>query len=419
MQPGGPAMEQWIMDARHAMRRLRRRPTYASLAVLTLALGIGGTAAVFGIVRRVLLDPLPYADEGSLALFWRPFDWTQQEFAYLRGRVPGFASVAQYRDDDATLEVGDGPARLVPGIAASHELFDVLGVHPVLGRTFEPHDDVRGAEPVAVVSYDLWQELGGQPSILGQRIRLGGANTTVIGVMGRGFWFPTPYARVWVPQQLDPTEDVGVVHDVAEGNLTDPPAPARYVPYTLLTFMAPGQTIVFKVGANQRPAALLPAVQAAMRQVAPRVAVQEATTMDEVLAMAVGPVRQIMALVAPLTSLALVLGAVGIYGVMSHFVARRRRDWGIRIALGLNPARVLSGVVGHGISLIALGIGFGLGAFMLLARLLTSLIYGIGTTDPVAIGGAVVALALVGAVAALVPAVRASRTDPVTVLREQ
>jgi ABC-type antimicrobial peptide transport system permease subunit len=212
---------------------------------------------------------------------------------------------------------------------------------------------------------------------------------------------------------------VGVVRDVAEGNLTDAAAPVRYVPYSRLSFMVPGQTLVFRVEGNQQPVALLPSVRSAITTANPRVAIQEATTMEQVLARAAGPAKQVLTLVTLLTTLALLLGAIGIYGVMSHFVARRQRDWGIRIALGLSPARVLSGVVGHCTSLVGIGIGLGLLGFVLLARLLTSLVYGISTTDPLAVGGSIVALMAVGIVAALLPALRASRTDPAVVLREQ
>jgi ABC-type antimicrobial peptide transport system permease subunit len=141
--------------------------------------------------------------------------------------------------------------------------------------------------------------------------------------------------------------------------------------------------------------------------------------MDQELAHAVGPVRQVMTLLSLLTGLALLLGAVGIYGVMSHFVLRRKRDWGIRIALGLRPSRVISDIVGRGATLAAVGIVLGLGGFLALGRLLKPLIYGIGPSDPTAIAIAAVTLLLVGVLAAFLPAARASRTDPASVLREQ
>ena len=121
-------MESWIMDARYAARRLVRRPLYAFLSVLTLALGIGGTAAVYGIARPILLDRLPYAAEEQLATFWMPHDWTEEEFLFLRGRIPGFSTVAAYMQRDVTLSRGDGPAQLLPGLASSAVLCSVLGV---------------------------------------------------------------------------------------------------------------------------------------------------------------------------------------------------------------------------------------------------------------------------------------------------
>jgi ABC-type antimicrobial peptide transport system permease subunit len=104
---------------------------------------------------------------------------------------------------------------------------------------------------------------------------------------------------------------------------------------------------------------------------------------------------------------------------MSHLVMRRKRDWGIRIALGLPPSKVVSSVVGRGSSLVAIGVGIGLGGFLLLGRLLRPFIYGIGAADPAAIAMAAGVLMLVGAVAAFLPAARAARTDPAGVLREQ
>ena len=179
-----------IADARFAARRLRARPVYASVAVLTLALGVGGTASTYSVARGVLFDPLPYTHTSEIGVFWKKTDWTEEEFLHIRGRVPGFREVALYRVHDVILREGDEPPRLLPGLSAFAELFDVLGVASVLGRGFQPGDDVPGAEPVAVLSY-VWRELGSEPSILGKRLTLDGMPRTVVGVMPRGFWFPT------------------------------------------------------------------------------------------------------------------------------------------------------------------------------------------------------------------------------------
>ena len=133
---GWQRLEQLAQDAWYAVRVLRRRPVYALLSVLTLALGIGGTAAVFGVARGVLLSPLPYAHERELGVFWMKTDWTHEEYLHIRGRTPGFRQVALYRQGDEMLRVGGGPARVVPGVTASSELLDVLGATPLFGRGF-------------------------------------------------------------------------------------------------------------------------------------------------------------------------------------------------------------------------------------------------------------------------------------------
>src|SRR5688500_13244047 len=94
MEPGGPMFETLIMDARYAIRRLVSRPSYALLAVLTLALGAGGTAAIFSIARAMLLDPLPIVREDQVAVLWFSGSWTEQEFLRLRGQFPEFQSMA-------------------------------------------------------------------------------------------------------------------------------------------------------------------------------------------------------------------------------------------------------------------------------------------------------------------------------------
>lgn len=156
-----------------------------------------------------------------------------------------------------------------------------------------------------------------------------------------------------------------------------------------------------------------------MERVAPGVAVLEATTMSRVLDAAVGPVRQVMSLLSLLTGLALTLGAVGIYGVIAHFAARRRRDWAIRMALGLRGSRVVARVVAHGVLLVAAGIGIGVLAVAGLARLLASFMYGVSALDPLTFAAAAAALLAVGLFAAFVPTLHAGMTDPAIALREE
>jgi ABC-type antimicrobial peptide transport system permease subunit len=156
-----------------------------------------------------------------------------------------------------------------------------------------------------------------------------------------------------------------------------------------------------------------------MQSLAPDFAVQGTTTMQRVFDLAVGPARQIMSLLTLLSALALALGAVGIYGVISHFASRRKRDWAIRLALGLPGATIVRHIVGQGVLLVAAGIGIGAAGTMLLARLLTSFLFGVSVTDPWSLASAGLVLLAIGIAAAVVPGVRAGQVDPALLLREQ
>ena len=141
--------------------------------------------------------------------------------------------------------------------------------------------------------------------------------------------------------------------------------------------------------------------------------------MQRIFDRAVGPARDVRSLLELLTGLALLLGAIGIYGVIAQFVARRAVDWSIRVALGLSPARVVRLVVGHGVWMVVVGILIGVGGAVLLGRYLSTLLYGVTAADPISIVGASVSLLAIGIIAALVPAIRAGRTDPALVLRKE
>jgi predicted permease len=271
----------------------------------------------------------------------------------------------------------------------SRDYFPTLGIAVRRGRGFSGADRPDG-EPVIVVNEALAKKYFPDVDPLGRRLR------------EFGVW-----ARI-----------VGVVENVAEAGLTDAQAPARYMLDEQVPYSPELQTAVLRAERPADAAAVLAAARRMVQRVAPGVAVQEATTMEQVFAQAVGPTRQIMTLLTLLTALALVLGAIGVYGVIAHHVSRRKRDYGIRVALGLAPSRVMQQVVGRGAALVGVGAVVGVGAALVLARLLASLLYGVGAADPMALLAATTALLAVGVLAALVPAYRASRVDPARVLYE-
>jgi ABC-type antimicrobial peptide transport system permease subunit len=141
--------------------------------------------------------------------------------------------------------------------------------------------------------------------------------------------------------------------------------------------------------------------------------------MRSVLDRAVGPARQVVMLLSLMTALAIILGAVGIYGVIAHFASRHRRGWAIRVALGLSRSRVIAQVVSHAALLVSVGIGVGVVGAAALTRALSTFLYGVGAIDAIAFAGAGTVLLIVGLVAALLPAWRAGTADPLIALREQ
>ena len=134
--------ENWGRELRFALRRLRSRPTYAALTILTLALGVAGTSAVYAIAGKLLLDPLPVRAEEEIVNFWMEGAWSEAEFVAMRPEIRGFESLALFRPMDVPMQPADGPARLIPGAAATAEIFRVLGVGPAMGPGFRPGDVV-------------------------------------------------------------------------------------------------------------------------------------------------------------------------------------------------------------------------------------------------------------------------------------
>src|SRR5262249_14766534 len=216
-----------------------------------------------------------------------------------------------------------------------------------------------------------------------------------------------------------PSRIGGVVADAAENRLTDSAEPVRYVALAQMPWMDEALSLVLRATAGVDETSLLDPARHSIAGVAPSAAVQQTTTMRRVLDTAIGPARQVVMLLSLMTALSLVLSAIGVYGVIAHYAARRRRDWAIRVALGLPGSRVISHVVGHAALLVTMGIVVGIAGAALLTRLLSSFLYGVSAIDPIAFLTAGAALLAVGTVAAFPPAWRAGMASPLIALREQ
>jgi hypothetical protein len=192
------AMNTIIFDLRHAIRMLRKSPTFTIAALLSLAIGIGAAAAVFGIANAVLLRPLPYQDPDRLVILWNRSpglgitqDWfSTAQYFDIRNNHSGFEQLAIAIGGNYNL-TGKGEPERVGTIRLSSSLLSMLGVHAQVGRLFVADEDRPGPIATAVLSYGMWaRRYGGDPGILGQSITLNGLPYEVIGVLPSSFSLP-------------------------------------------------------------------------------------------------------------------------------------------------------------------------------------------------------------------------------------
>jgi predicted permease len=204
-------MQSLLADVRYALRLLRRAPGFALAVVVVLALGIGANSAIFTALDKIVIRPLPYADSDRLAMLWEDFSAfgspkqrvSPATFLDWRKRNQVFTELAAYRGSAIDLS-GGGPPEQVQGQGVTSNLLPLLGVAPLLGRTFSVSEE--GPETKAVVlSYRLWQRrFGGDAHLLGDSILMSGEKYTVIGVMPRGFHYPDRQTEYWLPWGLSP-----------------------------------------------------------------------------------------------------------------------------------------------------------------------------------------------------------------------
>ena len=203
-------------DIRFGLRSLRKSPGFTTVAVLTLALGIGANTAIFSVVNGVLLKPLPYASPERLVIIWNDFGD--------KGQSLPLVNAQDYRDYGAWTELfedfgagggrtanltGKGEPEQIDLGLATYNLFSLLGVEPVLGRGFMPEEDIENGPTIALLKYELWQRrFGGDPEIVDNTVQIDGAAVTVVGVLPPGFELLLPPeaifirdADVWFPMQ--------------------------------------------------------------------------------------------------------------------------------------------------------------------------------------------------------------------------
>jgi putative ABC transport system permease protein len=275
----------------------------------------------------------------------------------------------------------------------SSDYFRALGVPLATGRSFEASDD-SVAPAVALINETLARQMWPGSDALGKRIRFLGMDQ---------------HNDVWLTV-------VGIARDARQIALDAPPVPEVYVSYRQRPERTGTMSIVVRTAGASQSAAT--SVRAAVREQGSDVPITIAT-MEERVARSVADRRFVMLVLTAFGGVALLLAAVGIYGVLSYSVARRTKEIGVRVALGARSTTVLGMVVRESMRPVLWGTALGIAGAIIVSRVLRGLLYGIGATDPVAFGAATVTLIVVALIASWIPARRASRVDPIIALRSE
>jgi putative ABC transport system permease protein len=277
--------------------------------------------------------------------------------------------------------------------------FGAMRIPIEAGRGIESRDRV-GAPPVVVINQEL---AGALSETFGIANPVG--RTVGLDVPGYG---PIPES------QVNP-QIVGVIRSERTAGLQAPPELVVYVPFA----QAPRQDINLVVRTRTEPAAAMPGIREAVREIDPNLPLGDVRTMEQVKEQSMLWARQPTWVVGAFAGVAALLAALGLYGVLAHAVTQRRREIGIRMALGARPGDVLSHILRSAFSMLLVGFAAGLAGAFALTRVLKTLLFEVSALDPSALAVACVLMALVGMLAAWIPASRAARVDPMAVLRDE
>ena len=400
---------------RFSFRQLRKSPSFAIAAVITLALGIGATTAIFSLVHAVLLRPLPFPEPDRLMRITQedhstgavlPESLSYPDYFDWRARNRTFSGMAEYSGQNMTL-TGDGPAQQLGVYVVSSNLFQVLGVSPMLGREFR-WDEEKAGNRAVMLGYPLWMSrFGGQRDVVGRQIKLDGELYTVAGVMPRGFLFPAETGvEAWTSIATN-----------TEGK--DPATQQR------------GQDGLEVIG-RLKPGVTLAQARADLSSVARGLAAEFSDTnkwyttaaVTPELEHLVGKTRPALEVLFGAVGLLLLIACVNVAGLLLVRSSRRSGEIALRSALGASRGEIVRQLLAESVVLSVIGGLAGIAVASLILKELTVLFpKALPRLGDVSIDAGVFAFAmgvsvLTGILFGVVPALRVSRLAPALALRD-
>ena len=406
---------------RHSLRSLAKDPMFTVVVMLTIALGIAANTAIFSVVHAVLLKPPPFVDPDRLAVIWEtdrntgtsrePGSWP--DFQDIQRRSRTMAGTGGFIADEMNFAPGKGDPRRVPVLHTTHELLPLLGINPIVGRTFSKEDDTHGGPNVALISDTLWQrEFGRDPSAVGRTIRLDDATWTIVGVMPAEADFgvlqilsSAAYARSFADRGERAQVDIWVP---LQGDVTSLPRSTH--PLLMVGRLANGATIA---GAQSEIGGIAADLEKSFPDNAARGANVEALN-----AVIFGPVRPALFVLVATVALVLIVACVNVANLLLARGDTRAHEVAVRRALGASGSTLLRLFVTESVVLTATAGAAGVGLAFLGVRLMVSLApadvprLDAARVDPLALAATAGIMVLVALLFGIIPALQL-RSTPV------